>query len=170
MSAAAARGALALVVALGAACAVPEGEGPRIGAAAPAYGASTLEGDSVDLASLRGKVVLLNLWATWCAPCRHEMPYLQELYEEKRESGLEILGVSFDTGGGEDLVAGFVDEIGVTYPILLDPQMRGNDLYRVLGLPASFLIDRSGTLVWMRYGPVNETDRDFQNAVETTLR
>jgi len=163
-------GALALLMGFATACAAPDGAGPSIGATAPEYGGTSLLGDSLDLASLRGKVTLLNLWATWCAPCRHEMPFLQSVYEENRDLGLEVVGVSVDTGGAEDLVAGFVEEIGITYPILLDPQMRGLDVYRVLGLPASFLIDRSGTLVWMRYGPISETDRDFLNALETTLQ
>jgi peroxiredoxin len=164
--------ALGVLAAVGVAtaCAMPEGAGPSIGATAPEYGGTSLQGDSLELASLRGKVTLLNLWATWCAPCRHEMPFLQSVYEEKRDLGLEIVGVSVDTEGAQDLVASFIEEVGITYPILLDPQMRGLDIYRVLGLPASFLVDRSGTLVWMRYGPVSETDRDFLNALETTLQ
>jgi len=75
-----------------------------------------------------------------------------------------------DTGNAGELVGEFVDEYGVTYPILLDPQMRGMDRYRVLGLPATFLIDREGTLVWMRFGPLlGETDGDFLRALEETL-
>lgn len=153
-----------------AACAPPEYSGPVVGAAAPAYGAKTLEGDSVSLASLRGKVVLLNLWATWCAPCRHETPFLQSLYEERSPDGLEIVGVSMDTGDARDLVGEFVQEYGVTYPMLVDPQMRGMDVYRVLGLPASFLVDREGVLRWMRFGPVGETDHDFLEALEGALK
>jgi peroxiredoxin len=127
------------------------------------------EGKYVSLASLQGKVVLLNLWATWCAPCRHETPFLQSLYEERKDEGLEIVGISMDTGDPVELVSEFVGEYGVTYTILLDPQMRGMELYQVLGLPATFLIDRDGTLTWMRFGPVGETDTDFLNALDTTL-
>lgn len=151
-------------------CAGPaENAGPVVDAAAPAYGAQTLIGDSVALADLEGKVVLLNFWATWCAPCRHETPFLQALYEERNSEGLEILGVSMDTGDARDDVQAFVEEYGVTYPILVDPQMRGMDVYRVLGLPATFLVDRDGTLRWMRFGPVSETDQDFLNALNTIL-
>jgi peroxiredoxin len=127
------------------------------------------EGKYVSLESMEGKVVLLNLWATWCAPCRHETPFLQSLYEERQGDGLEIVGISMDTGDAGDLVEEFVGEYGVTYTILLDPQMRGMELYQVLGLPATFLIDRDGTLTWMRFGPVGETDTDFLNALDAAL-
>ncbi len=161
---------LVALVAFMAACVPTENAGPVVGAAAPAYGARTLSGDSVSLASLRGKVVLLNLWATWCAPCRHETPFLQSLYEERSPDGLEILGVSMDQRDATDQIEEFVQEYRVTYPILVDPQMRGMDVYRVLGLPASFLVDREGVLRWMRFGPVGETDHDFLDALEGVLK
>lgn len=164
----------ALIGALGiatlAACTAGEGAGPpRIGAPARPYGGTTLAGDSVTLESLRGRVVLLNLWATWCTPCRWETPYLQAIYEEHREAGFEIVGISMDTRDAADDVEMFVDEYRVTYTILHDPQMRGMELYQVLGLPATFLIDREGVLRWMRYGPIPEDDPDFLAALEDVL-
>ena len=150
-------------------CLPADSAAPSIGKRAPEYGGTTLQGDSVSLRSMEGKVVLLNLWATWCAPCRHETPFLQSLYEERREDGLEIVGISLDAGDPGELVSEFVGEYGVTYTILLDPQMRGMELYQVLGLPATFLIDREGTLTWMRFGPVSETDTDFLTALDATL-
>ncbi len=163
-------GSVVVAVALGlAACAPSEKASPTLGAPTPAYGARTLGGDSVSLAGLRGRVVLLNFWATWCAPCRHETPFLETLYRERRSRGLEIVGVSMDAGDARGQVADFVREYGVSYSILVDPQMRGMDLYRVLGLPATFLVDREGVLRWMRIGPVGETDRDFLNALEAVL-
>jgi peroxiredoxin len=126
-------------------------------------------GNERSLADFRGEVVVLNLWATWCAPCRHETPFLQSLYEQRRDEGLEIVGISMDTGDARDQVEEFVREFGVRYPILLDPQMRGMDSYRVLGLPASFLIDRDGTLRWMRFGPVSADDDEFMKALGATL-
>ena len=144
-------------------------QGPQVGEPAIEYAAATLEGDTVSLSSLRGEVVLLNLWATWCVPCRTETPYLQSLFEERREEGFRIVGISLDTGNAADQVAAFVDEYGVTYTILHDPQMRGMDLYRILGLPATFLIDREGVLRWMRYGPIAENDPDFLGALEDVL-
>ena len=152
------------------ACAPAEDAGPpRLGEPIREYAAATLAGDTVTLASLKGKVVLLNLWATWCTPCRMETPYLQSLFEAHEAEGFEIVGISMDTGNAADDVAMFVEEYEVTYTILHDPQMRGMELYQVLGLPATFLIDREGVLQWMRYGPILESDTDFLQALEDAL-
>jgi peroxiredoxin len=159
-----------LAVTLAVACSSSEKHGPVVDGPAPAYGAATLDGDTVSLASMKGEVVLLNLWATWCAPCRHETPFLESLYKERSGQGLEIVGVSMDTGDARDQVKSFIQEYGVTYRILVDPQMRAMDTFQVLGLPATFLIDRDGVLRWMRFGPVSESDNEFMTALETTLR
>jgi peroxiredoxin len=123
----------------------------------------------MSLASLRGRAVLLNFWATWCTPCRQETPFLQSLFARSASEGLVIVGVSMDTGDARGQVEDFVREYGVTYPVLVDPQTRGMDIYEVIGLPASFLVDRDGVLRWMRIGPVAESDRDFLKALETVL-
>lgn len=148
---------------------VGDGQGPVVGEPAPEYVAATLEGDTLRLSDFRGEVVLLNLWATWCAPCRAETPFLQSLYEERSDEGFRVVGISLDTGDAADQVAMFVEEFGVTYTILHDPRMKGMELYRVIGLPATFLIDREGILRWMMYGPVSETNRDFMDAVSEAL-
>jgi peroxiredoxin len=159
-----------LGVAVVAGCAPGERQGPpRVGEPARAYAATTLEGDTVTLASLQGEVVLLNLWATWCTPCRMETPYLQEIYEEHRDQGFRVVGVSMDTRNQADAVRMFVDEYDVTYTILHDPTMRGMDLYQALGLPATFLIDRDGTLRWLRFGPIPEGDPEFLAALDAVL-
>jgi cytochrome c-type biogenesis protein len=158
-----------VTLAVAQACIPADARGPRLGAPATEYVAVTLDGDSVSLGSLRGEVVLLNLWATWCGPCRTETPYLQSLYEERSADGFRIVGVSLDVGNDTEQIAQFVEEFGVTYTILHDPQMRGMDLYQVLGLPATFLIDREGVLRWMRYGPILEGDPDFLGALEDVL-
>lgn len=142
---------------------------PQIGQPVREYAAATLDGETVTLESLRGQVVLLNLWATWCTPCRMETPYLQSVYEEHAADGFQIVGISMDTGDAADDVAMFVEEYGVTYQILHDPQMMGMELYQVLGLPATFLIDREGVLRWMRYGPIPEDDPDFLKALGDVL-
>lgn len=133
------------------------------------YGATTVEGDSVSLSGLRGEVVLLNLWATWCVPCRTETPYLQSISEEYGDRGLHVVGVSQDVGDAEADIRAFVERYGVTYTILHDPQMRGLDLYRVNGLPGTFLIDREGVLRWMKYGPIREGDPAFLRALADVL-
>jgi cytochrome c-type biogenesis protein len=107
---------LVLLAMLGASACAPADmqRGPRLGEPAIEYAAATLEGDTVSLASLRGEVVLLNLWATWCVPCRTETPYLQSLFEEHQSEGFRIVGTSLDTGNAADQVAAFVEEYGVT--------------------------------------------------------
>ncbi len=157
-----------LALSLLAACGGTEG-GPRVGEPIADYVAATLDGDSVSLASLRGEVVLLNLWATWCIPCRTETPYLQSVFEEHRARGLIVVGVSQDVGDARSDIDAFVEEFGVTYTILHDPQMRSLDLFRVIGLPGSFLIDREGVLRWMQYGPIREGDALFLRALEDAL-
>ena len=150
-------------------CIPEDAQLPRVGRMAIEYPAPTLAGDTVTLASLRGEVVLLNLWATWCVPCRTETPYLQALFEEYGDQGFRVVGISLDTGDAADQVERFVEEFGVTYTILHDPQMRGMELYQVPGLPATFMIDREGTIRWIRYGPILEGDADFLGALEELL-
>jgi cytochrome c-type biogenesis protein len=149
------------------ACGRPEPA--TIGTVAPSYVAATLAGDSVSLEDLRGQVVLLNLWATWCVPCRTETPYLQSVFERYRDRGLRVVGVSQDVGDARRDIEEFIEEYGVTYTILHDPRMRGLDLYRVIGLPGSFLIDREGVLRWLQYGPIREGDSGFLRALEDAL-
>jgi peroxiredoxin len=163
-------GAVAAAFALALGCVPPaDGGSPRIGAPAAAYEAATLDGRVVSLESLRGQAVLLNLWATWCIPCRQETPYLESVYNEYKDQGFEIVGISMDAGEAADDVAMFVEDFGVTYTILHDPQMSGMELYQVLGLPATFLIDREGVLRWMRYGPIPEGDGEFLAALRDVL-
>jgi peroxiredoxin len=161
-------GAAASVLAL-AACGGGAAHGPQVGAPLPDYRVVSLSGDSVSVAQMRGKVLLLNLWATWCVPCRRETPYLESVFRSHRARGLEVLGVSLDTGDPRE-VADFAKELGVTYTIARDPEMKGMDLYQPLGLPASFLVDRQGVLRWMRYGPIAENDHEFLDALETLLQ
>ena len=124
------------------------------GEAAPALELERLEGGTLALEDLRGKVVLLNIWATWCAPCRAEMPAMQRVYEDLREDGLEIVAVAVDDvpgtrqpdGRTEGIVSQFVEEYGLTFPILLDPTGGTERLYGVTGLPTTFLIDREGRI------------------------
>jgi cytochrome c-type biogenesis protein len=141
----------------------------RVGEAAPDYGAPTLTGDSVNLAGLRGKVVLLNVWATWCIPCRKEIPELQTLHQQYAARGLQVVGVSVDDGHADREVRDFVNEFGVTYTILRDPSETVFSSFFIPGVPASFLIDRNGTVVWRREGPFSARDAVLQSVLGQTL-
>ena len=116
-----------------------------VGDPAPDYSAQSFAGDSVDLAGLRIRPLVVNLWATWCAPCRAEMPELQELAEYYGES-LEVIGISIDGRGSEDLIQGFLEDVGVDFRILLDPDQRVVREFTTIGVPETFLIDTEGII------------------------
>ena len=160
---------LLAAVAMAAGCGGEPRPPVAVGSPAPRYAAVTLAGDSATTAALAGKVVLLNIWATWCAPCRQEIPYLQSLYEQHRGDGLEIIGVSVDARGEDEAIRAFATEFGMSYPIWRDPDERIQSLYLALGVPASYLIDRGGILRWRRLGIVSETDTTFTRALADAL-
>ncbi len=141
----------------------------EIGGPAPSYGAVDLAGDSVHLADLRGDVVLLNVWATWCGPCREEIPALQALYERHAGDGLEIVGVSVDGRNEAGNVQEFADEFGVTFRIWHDPEDRVGTRFRTVGVPTTFLLDRDGVIRWRHMGPVAEDDPTLNEALAAAL-
>lgn len=124
------------------------------GSRAPDYSPLTLTGEPVPLSSFRGDVVLLNIWATWCPPCVHEMPALQRLHEQLGADGLSIVAVSVDAAAGAigafgrpgGNVAEFRDRFGLTFAVLHDPSGDIQSRYQVNGLPTTFLIDRDGRI------------------------
>ena len=122
------------------------------GSPAPDFSVADVHGGEATLATFAGKVLLLNVWATWCAPCREEMPSMQRLYDLFAREDFEIAAISVDApqasirsalGGGGDPVA-FADELGLTFPILLDPDGEIQGIYQTSGVPESFLIGRDG--------------------------
>jgi peroxiredoxin len=142
----------------------------EVGRAAPAYSATLLDGTEISLESLRGKPVLLNVWATWCAPCREEIPYLSRLYSQHRADGLEIIGVSIDARGEDEKIADFAHEIGMRYSIWLDPDQRVAATFLAFGVPASYLVDRHGVLRWKHVGVLRPTNAVFTTALEEVLK
>ena len=150
-------------------CARERPQPVQIGQAAPRYAATTLSGDSASIAGLAGKVVLLNIWATWCHPCRDEIPYLETLYEKHRADGFDIVGVSVDARGQDAEIRDFVKEFRMTYPIWRDPDERVQSTFLALGVPASYLIDRQGVLRWRRIGVIRAGDTTLTRALTDAL-
>lgn len=116
------------------------------GEAVPSYEARDLDGRTVDLRSLRGEVVLLNVWATWCFPCRREMSAFEQLHRELGGRGLRIVAVSIDAMNAERDVREFVDEYDLTFDILHDPAQQVTRVFSTIGVPETFLIGADGRL------------------------
>lgn len=128
------------------------------GVAAPNFAARDLAtGDTVTLASDRGKVVLVNIWATWCAPCQEEMPSIQALHDSLGPDGLKILAVSVDKAG-DKTVRDWVAERHLTFDILHDPSGKIAQVYQTTGYPESFIIDRHGVIVKKVWGATQWND------------
>src|SRR5437016_4339345 len=121
------------------------------GKPAPDFTLQSLDGKNIQLSSFRGKAVLLNFWATWCGPCKIEMPWFVELQKEYGPQGFQIVGVAMDDSSTEDITK-FVREMGINYPVLLGKEEVGQSYGGVNALPTSFFIDRDGKLVAREFG------------------
>lgn len=152
------------------AAAAPAAAGPvDVGSQIPAsWTATNLDGSKFELASMKDKVVLVNLWATWCGPCRYEIPELQAIHDRFKPQGFEVLGVSLDEGGA-DVVKPFVEEQKMTYPVVLDPRGKLADLLETSLLPTTVLVDRSGKIVWKKLGAIAPKDEALEKAIEAAL-
>ena len=145
-----------------------KGIAPQIGFTAPDFELPDLKGGTVRLSDLRGRVVLLNFWATWCGPCRVEMPTIQAVYEDYGDRGLSVLAVAGDYQGAE-FVAPFMRDLGLTFPGLLDERGEVQDLYFVNALPMTFLLDRNGVVVNKLVGFFDWNLPRFRGLIEALL-
>jgi cytochrome c biogenesis protein CcmG/thiol:disulfide interchange protein DsbE len=126
-------------------------------------------GETVSLASLKGKVVFLNVWATWCGPCREEMPSMETLYDElKGNKDFVMLAVSQDVKGKAAVVP-YVEKNGYHFKILLDPENKVGDSYGVSGVPETFIIDRNGRIVAHHMGAFDWSRPDVKEALQQLL-
>ena len=126
--------------------------GPRVGQPLADFTLPDMNGEPVHLAALRGKVVFINVWTTWCPPCVEEMPTIQRLYEQMHPEGLVVLAINMDALGRQT-VEPFLDRRRLTFPVLLDPESQTERLYRTAGVPESFIVDKAGLLVEKIVGP-----------------
>lgn len=141
---------------------------PREGFLAPDFTLETLSGDQISLPDLRGNAIVLNLWASWCLPCRAEMPALQSVYQENHERGLEVLAVNITAQDNLAAVEAFAHEFNLTFPILLDTSGLVGKEYLMRAFPTTFFIDREGIIQRVIVGgPMSEVT--LQSTVERLL-
>jgi peroxiredoxin len=136
---------------------------------APDFTVPSLAGGTVAMQEHRGSVVFLNFWATWCPPCKAEMPSMERLYRRFKGRGFTILAISLDTGNSGK-VAAFVKALDLTFPVGLDLNGEVANRYAIRGLPGSFLIDRAGDIVAVAIGPRDWDSRPAHAVVEALLK
>ena len=147
----------------------PLSVGVDAGYLAPDFMVKNLRGGMASLSQYRGKVVLINFWATWCGPCKMEMPSMEALYRSYSRSDFEILAVSIDTIG-EPPVRLFVEDFGFSFPVLMDDEFEVNDRYQVRVVPTSILVDRKGKVAQRFLGAKDWNDQESRAAVEKLIR
>lgn len=149
---------------------VPDGleVGTKEGQVAPDFELETLAGAEAWLTDFRGHPVVLNFWATWCEPCRQEMPQLVKAYDKYKAQGLVIIGLNLQEG--KDLISPFADARGIDYPILIDRDADVGDEYRLVGLPTTYFIDANGVIQSIFRGPLEDKQKDtnVQGAIAET--
>ncbi len=156
---------IALAVATGLAGCVSSSSSTK-SQAAPEFSFSSLEGKTVAMKDLANKVVIVDFWATWCGPCREEIPHLNKLYAELKGKGLEIVGISMDVDG-TDAVKDFAREFRIQYPIVLGDEKIAEEFGGIIGLPTTFIIDRQGNVAKKYIGlpPAADMERIIKELV-----
>ena len=144
----------------------PENGSNLQGKLAPDFSLSSVDGKTLKLSDFRGKAVLLNFWATWCEPCKVEMPWFVDLQKKYGPNGLQVLGVAMDDASPKD-IADFARKMGVNYPIVIGKEAVGDEYGGIPYLPSSFYIDRDGKVVERVFGLVSksEIEGDIQKAL-----
>jgi peroxiredoxin len=142
--------------------------GTDAGNLAPDFLLEGLDGGDVQLSKLRGQAVVINFWATWCYPCRQEMPNLVKAYGQYRGQGLVIIGVNLQEG--KSIIEPFARDFGINYPVAIDRTGSVGNEYRVLGLPTTYFVDRNGVVKSVFTGPFLETSNgtNVQGAIDVT--
>ncbi|MGH7205781.1 MAG: TlpA family protein disulfide reductase [Nitrospiraceae bacterium] len=134
---------------------------------APSFALKTMDGQSVNSESLRGKVVMINFWATWCGPCREEMPALQRLRQRFKANEFELLAVT--TEQQKEAIDGFVKALGLTFPIVLDETTDVSAAFGVRGLPTTVLIGKNGQVLGRAVGPRGWDSREAVSLIRSVM-
>jgi peroxiredoxin len=137
-------------------------------APAPDFTLRTLDGQKLRLGEQRGRVVLVNFWATWCGPCRQEMPHLNKLYEKYKSSGFVLLGVNVDDDTRQ--AAGVADKLGVKFPVLPDADKRVSRQYDLSAMPSTVLIDRDGKVRYLHRGYQSGYENTYDQQIRELLK
>ncbi len=135
---------------------------------APDFALKTPGGENDRLSEHRGEVVMINFWASWCAPCRQEMPLLEELYTQYAPLGFTILGVNVEEDSSKALA--MLEDIPVSFPIMLDTSSKVSKLYNVVAMPTSILIDRDGNMRYLHHGYKPGYEEQYQQQVRELIR
>jgi peroxiredoxin len=133
--------------------------GLKVGDLPPDFDLTTMSGDQVNLAELKGKKVILNFWASWCGPCKAEMPHMEKYYERNKEAAnVEIIAVNMTNSERRGLkgVEEFIDEYGLTFPIPLDKDGKVERMYEIVSIPTTFMLGTNGEIVHKFVGPMDE--------------
>ncbi|MCC7463704.1 MAG: TlpA family protein disulfide reductase [Gammaproteobacteria bacterium] len=138
------------------------------GTAAPAFQLATAGGGAVDLAGLKGKVVMINFWASWCGPCRKEMPILEQLHRQYRSKGLALLGVNVEPDSRAAM--DWLKATPVSFPILFDADSRVSKLYQVAGMPNTVILDRRGTVRYIHRGYQAGVENEYLDQIRQLIR
>jgi peroxiredoxin len=135
---------------------------------APDFTLTSRDGQAVSLSDLKGQVVMINFWATWCGPCRKEMPLLEQLYQRYERLGFTLLGVNVEEKGTD--AESFLKETPVTFPILFDPANNVSKLYNVSAMPSTVIVDRAGNVRFLHHGYQDGYEDDYQDQIRTLVR
>ncbi len=138
-------------------------EGTRVGNLAPDFQLRNLEGQAISLNSLKGSPVMINFWASWCGPCRAEMPYLQQIYEEW--SGKELKLLTINIGESSSVASSFMQSYNLSLPVMLDTRQTVSREYNILGIPSTFFIDKDGIIQGVKVGAFQSKEE-----IETGIR
>jgi peroxiredoxin len=135
---------------------------------APGFALESRDGEMVALEDLKGDVVMINFWATWCVPCRQEMPHLEALHQRYSGLGFTLLGVNVEDN--RDGAAKFLKETPVSFPILFDPKSEVSKLYNVVAMPSTVMVGRDGTMRFIHHGYKPGYENEYQAQIRALLR
>lgn len=155
---------LTLVAALFLCSVVQAGE---LSGPAPKFNLTSFDGKKMSLADLKGQVVMVNFWASWCGPCRQEMPILNDIYKTYKKAGFILVGINLDEDKGD--AEGFMKKVPVKFPVLHDPDGAVAEKYKNQAMPSSYFIDRKGNLAYLHQGYRPGEEADYKKVIKKLI-